>query len=133
MSLPTDIIGLDHVHISVPKGSGRKVRHFYGEILDMEEIPAPNGVKQRGSYWFRCGTARLHVGIVEDFQPAVATHPAFAVASVSALAARLRVKNVDITDPEEIEGRRRMFVDDPFGNRLEFTEPPPQEARRYGT
>jgi catechol 2,3-dioxygenase-like lactoylglutathione lyase family enzyme len=133
MPLPADIIGLDHVQVAAPKGSERKARHFYGGVLGMEEVPKPRELKKRGGCWFRCGATQLHVGIAEDFQPAVKAHPAFAVASVSALAARLRVKGVDATDPEEIAGRRRLFVNDPFGNRLEFTEPPPREARQFGT
>ena len=132
MPLPADIIGLDHVQVAAPKGSERKARHFYGGVLGMEEIPKPPELKKRGGCWFRCGASQLHVGIQEDFLPAVKAHPALAVASVSALAAHLRVKGIAVTGPEEVGGRRRIFVDDPFGNRLEFTEPPPGEARRFG-
>lgn len=133
MLLPTDILGLDHVQVAAPKGSERKARKFYGDILGMEEIAKPAALKKRGGVWFRCGGAELHVGIQEDFAPATKAHPALSVASVHALSTHLRRHRLHPGDIEDIEGRLRFFVNDPFGNRLEFTEPKPRKAHEYGT
>jgi catechol 2,3-dioxygenase-like lactoylglutathione lyase family enzyme len=133
MPLPADIIGLDHVQVAAPKGCERKARQFYGDILGMAEIPKPKALKRRGGCWFRCGTAQLHVGVQPDFAPATKAHPALAVGSVHALADRLRKKGVTVSDIEDLEGRPRFFADDPFGNRLEFTEPAGRDAYEFGT
>lgn len=133
MLLPADILGLDHVQVAIPKGGAAKARKFYGDVLGLEEIPRPKALKKLAACWFRCGESELHIGIQEDFAPATKAHPALAVASVHALAARLVRKGITPGEIEDIEGRLRFFVKDPFGNRLEFTEPGPREAHRYGT
>jgi catechol 2,3-dioxygenase-like lactoylglutathione lyase family enzyme len=51
-----------------------KSRHFYGQILGMEEVPRPSSFNFRGA-WFRMGNTELHlieeeeVGRVEAVEP----------------------------------------------------------------
>jgi hypothetical protein len=42
-----------------------------------------------------------------------------------ALIARLKANDVEIVDNDPLEGYRRVFVADPFGNRIELMEPLP--------
>jgi len=130
--IPADIMGLDHVQVAAPPGCEREARRFYGKTLGLEEIRKPRGLRGRGGVWFRCGDAQLHVGVQEEgFAPAVKAHPAIAVASVHAVADRLRRAGVPLLEEiTEVEGRRRFFVADPFGNRIEFTEPSGRELHR---
>jgi catechol 2,3-dioxygenase-like lactoylglutathione lyase family enzyme len=132
MLLPAEIMGIDHVQVAAPKGCEREARRFYGKVLGLEEIKKPRKLQEKGGVWFRCGDAQLHVGVEEGFQPAHKAHPAIAVASVYAVADRLRRAGVQILDEiTEIAGRRRFFVEDPVGNRIEFTEPGDTEAHRF--
>jgi hypothetical protein len=39
--------------------------------------------------------------------------------------ARLEAARVPVRDDEPLEGYRRVYVDDPFGNRIELMEPNP--------
>ena len=56
-----------------------------------------------------------------DFAPARKAHPAFR-ADLAAVRARLDAAGIPRRDGDDIPGVARFFVDDPFGNRLEFTE-----------
>ena len=51
------------------------------------------------------------------------THPAFVVTGLGALAARLRAASHECRQDGELAGYDRVFVDDPFGNRIELLEP----------
>ena len=57
-----------------------------------------------------------------DFRPARKAHPALLVYDLRGLVARLRQAGVDVVD-DELAGYYRVYVCDPFGNRLELMEP----------
>jgi catechol 2,3-dioxygenase-like lactoylglutathione lyase family enzyme len=121
----TPIVGLDHVQVAAPAGSEDAARRFYGEWLGLEEVEKPPLLAARGGVWFRVGHHQLHVGVTSDFVPAAKAHPALRVSSPEELervAARLERAGVDVTwsDPAEIPGVVRVFVADPWGNRLEL-------------
>ena len=52
----------------------------------------------------------------------LASHPALLVDDLPALVARLEAAEAEVT-PDPLEGYFRVYVDDPFGNRLELLEP----------
>ena len=121
----SEILGLDHVQVAAPPGREDEARHFYGELVGLEELPKPPLLAPRGGVWFRVGAHELHVGVAEAFTPAAKAHPALLVASPAVLgeiARRLEATGVDITwaDPAEIPGTCRLHVHDPWGNRLEL-------------
>jgi hypothetical protein len=66
---------------------------------------------------------KLHLGVEAEFRPARKAHPALLVRDLPALVVALRVAGVVIVDDEPLEGYDRVYVDDPFGNRLELLEP----------
>jgi catechol 2,3-dioxygenase-like lactoylglutathione lyase family enzyme len=122
------ILGLDHVQVAAPAGCEHDARAFYGGLLGLEEIEKPALLAPRGGCWFEAGAHGLHVGVAEHFVPATKAHPALVVESESALdrlAERLEAAGASVqwADPSELEGRRRFFVLDPWGNRLELTAP----------
>jgi ribosomal protein S18 acetylase RimI-like enzyme len=115
------IAGVDHVQVAAPPGSEDAARAFYGELLGLPELDKPERLRARGGAWFAVGDQQLHVGIEEDFAPARKAHPALAVpraADLDALAERLAAAGhaVDRDGP-------RIYVADPFGNRLELLAP----------
>ena len=109
------IVGLDHVQVAAPTGCEDDARAFYGELLGLEEIEKPPVLAGRGGAWFRVGEQELHVGVADPFAPATKAHPAFRLSSTEALE-----DLVARPDPDEIPETARVFVCDPWGNRLEL-------------
>jgi catechol 2,3-dioxygenase-like lactoylglutathione lyase family enzyme len=116
------IIGIDHVQLAAPYACEEQARRFFGEVLGMSEIAKPPELATHGGCWFECGDRQLHVGVERDFAPAREAHPAFRVHDLSALKVVLRSKTVDYMDDTSNPEVHRIFVRDPWGNRLEFVE-----------
>ncbi|WP_066293999.1 VOC family protein [Bacillus sp. FJAT-29937] len=114
--------GIDHIQLAAPKGCEEQARLFFGEILGLEEIPKPENLQKRGGCWFLCGNQEIHIGVQEDFLPAKKAHPGLVVENLEDLRSTLEMKGCKIKEEPPIEGRNRFFVDDPFGNRIEFLE-----------
>ncbi|PKR83595.1 glyoxalase [Heyndrickxia camelliae] len=114
--------GIDHVQLAAPKGCEDQARHFFGSILGLTEIPKPENLRARGGCWFQCGNQEIHIGVEEDFKEAKKAHPGLIVTNIGDL--KQTLKHHEITWKEElpIEGRSRIHVSDPFGNRMEFIE-----------
>src|SRR3954454_12249398 len=76
------IVGLDHVQVAAPPGCDGDARRFYGGLLGLAELPKPAALAGRGGTWFALGSGQqLHVGVEEDFAPALKAHPALLVAA----------------------------------------------------
>ncbi|MCL6452390.1 MAG: VOC family protein [Alicyclobacillus sp.] len=114
--------GIDHVQLAGPAGCEDEARRFFGEILGMEELEKPEDLRKRGGVWFRCGSHQLHIGIDPNFTPAKKAHPAIHVENITALKERLLRYGIPVTEDELLPGADRFYVDDPFGNRMEFLE-----------
>ncbi|WP_209969534.1 VOC family protein [Paenibacillus eucommiae] len=119
--MPYHFVGIDHVQLAAPKGCEEEARNFYHGLLGMEEIEKPEKLKTRGGVWFQCGKQQVHIGVENDFNPAKKAHPAFEVHNVSALQEHL-AQLIPVQEDYAVEGVKRIFVEDPFGNRIEFLE-----------
>ena len=117
------IQSIDHVQLAMPAGREADARHFYADILGIAERQKPPNLALRGGCWFERGALKVHLGVDEDFRPARKAHPAFIVEGLDAFEVVLRREGFVVKDDEALEGYRRIFVDDPFGNRLELMEP----------
>jgi catechol 2,3-dioxygenase-like lactoylglutathione lyase family enzyme len=117
-------IGVDHVQLAAPPGCETEARRFYSNLLGWVEIQKPESLRKRGGAWFQCGTHQIHIGIQNDFVPATKAHPAFYVQNIEDLRAYLIKHNLQIIDDDARadEGVIRFYMNDPFGNRLEFLE-----------
>jgi catechol 2,3-dioxygenase-like lactoylglutathione lyase family enzyme len=115
--------GLDHVQLAMPAGQETLAREFYSGILGLTEIPKPPNLAKRGGVWFESGTLRVHLGVEADFRPARKAHPAFLVQQLNALTEHLQRACVTVVTDEPLQGYNRIYVSDPFGNRIELLEP----------
>jgi SAM-dependent methyltransferase len=116
--------GIDHVQLAAPEGCEMEARRFYAELLGWAEILKPDNLKKRGGVWFQCGVHQVHIGVQKDFVPATKAHPAFQVHQIDMMRDYLIKNNIKLTedDTRADEGVKRFYLNDPFGNRLEFLE-----------
>ena len=117
------IVGLDHAFITISDGGEDDARRFYGALLGLEEIARPAGLQEGGGVWFQAGGQELHLGSDGAHEATRRPHPGFRVESVTALeelAHRVEAAGVETQWDERIEGRKRFYVRDPFGNRVEL-------------
>jgi hypothetical protein len=120
---------LEHVQLAMPPGGEALARAFYGGVLEIPEIPKPPNLAKRGGCWFERGDLKIHLGVESEFRPARKAHPALLVVDLQVLVGRLKSAGHDVREDEPLEGYYRVYVDDPFGNRIELMEPtPPQRA-----
>ncbi|PAD20247.1 VOC family protein [Terribacillus saccharophilus] len=112
----------DHVQLACPKGSEEQAREFFVGIFGFEEIEKPANLQARGGVWFSCNDIIVHMGVEEPFSPARKAHPAFEVEGLLSLRRYLDKHDVDFSDDADLPGADRIYVNDPFGNRLEFLE-----------
>jgi catechol 2,3-dioxygenase-like lactoylglutathione lyase family enzyme len=117
------LTGIHHVQLAMPEGEDEAAIHFYGRVLGLEQVPKPDELSPRGGVWFRSGTLEVHLGVEDGFQPAVKAHPAFLVVGLEELRERVEAAGFKVSDTVPFEGFERIYVRDPFGNRLELIEP----------
>jgi catechol 2,3-dioxygenase-like lactoylglutathione lyase family enzyme len=116
------VTGIDHVQVAAPPRSEEPARRFYGDLLGLEELPKPEALRARGGCWFRAGAQELHVGVEQPFTPARKAHPGLVDSDLESLRGRLRAAGVAWVDDAEVDGVDRLYVHDPFGNRLEVRQ-----------
>jgi catechol 2,3-dioxygenase-like lactoylglutathione lyase family enzyme len=114
------LVRIDHVQLAMQPGGEDAARGFYGGLLGMSEVPQPAELAGRGGCWFEVGALRLHLGVEADFRPAKKAHPALRARDFGALVAALREAGCSVSDEDRFEGAPRVYVDDPFGNRIEL-------------
>ncbi len=114
---------LDHVQLAMPAGREPEARSFYDGVLGIREKAKPPHLAARGGCWFENEVVKVHLGVEEDFKPAKKAHPAFIVNDLQGLVENLRRAGYRVVADQPLEGYDRLYVDDPFGNRIELMEP----------
>ena len=117
------LLALDHIQLAMPAGREAEARMFYRDVLGLGEREKPANLAARGGCWFELGSVKVHLGVDRDFHPAAKAHPAFLVDDVRALARRIEAAGYRIVEDEPLEGYDRLYVYDPFGNRIELMQP----------
>jgi len=107
----------------MPPGLEQQAREFYEGLLGIPEVPKPAHLAKRGGAWFERGALKIHLGVEADFRPARKAHPALLVVDLASLIERLKLHGVAVIDDDPLEGYLRVYVADPFGNRIELMEP----------
>jgi catechol 2,3-dioxygenase-like lactoylglutathione lyase family enzyme len=116
------IVGIDHIQFAMPAGYEDAAREFYSRLLGIPEVPKPSELAKRGGVWFENGGVKVHLGVDPDFRPARRAHAGLLVRDLSMLVRSLRHAGVDVAEDEALIGYYRVYVNDPFGNRLELME-----------
>jgi len=114
---------IDHVQLAMPTGREDDARAFYRDVLGIPEVAKPSHLAVRGGCWFERDVLKIHLGVDEKFVPARKAHPAFVVAGLRQLAANLQRAGYHVSRDQPLKGYDRLYVDDPFGNRIELMEP----------
>jgi catechol 2,3-dioxygenase-like lactoylglutathione lyase family enzyme len=115
---------LNHVQITIPKGSEAQARAFYCGVLGLGEIEKPVSLQGRGGFWLQVGDQQVHVGTEDGVnRDTTKAHIAYEVDHLQAWQARLAAQRIAIIDSIPIAGYERFEFRDPFGNRVEFIEP----------
>ena len=117
------IVRLDHVQLAMPAGREAEAVAFYEGVLGIPHVPKPDHLAVRGGCWFEDGELKVHLGVDADFRPAAKAHPAFIVDDVRGIATAVAATGLPVNDDEPVDGFERVYVSDPFGNRLEFMQP----------
>ena len=118
-------LAIDHVQIAIPVGGEAEGRRFFGDLLGLEELPKPADMAGRGGCWFAVGGQQLHLGVEADFRAAKKAHVAFATDALDAMRERLGAAGFETREDVPVDGRRRFFTSDPFGNRIEIMDAEP--------
>ena len=113
---------LDHVLLAMPPGKESDAQKFYRDILGIPEAQKPAELAARGGCWFESEQVKVHLGVEKNFAPARKAHPAFIVDDLAGLTAALEKAGYPIAHDQPLDGYDRIFVDDPFGNRIELME-----------
>lgn len=118
--MAAEIQALDHVQLSIPLGAARQARAFYEQALGLVEWRDPR-LDQPGVLRYRLGSQRLD--LCEGAYTGVApqAHLALQVRSLDPLQARLQAAGLPV-GLQQLDAQRRLYVEDPFGNRLELIE-----------
>ena len=117
-----EIVGLDHIQLAMPAGQEPAARAFYSGVLGLVEETKPVNLASRGGVWFRGGGLRLHLGVDPNFTAARKAHPAILVRGLAELMATCKAAGFPPVTDEPLEGFNRVYVSDPFGNRIELLE-----------
>jgi len=119
------ILRIDHVQVTAPRAREKEVRHFYGNVLGLKEIVRPQTTIPASGLWYAFEEAhQLHIVLTDNpaRQPA-GDHYAVLVDDLEAVKRQLADNEVPY-EPSPVQGGyERMFVQDPFGNRIEFIAP----------
>ena len=114
---------LHHVQLAMPPGEEDAAVKFYADVLGLAQVEKPPQLAPRGGVWFRREGLEVHLGVEEQFHPAHKAHPAFLVDGLERLRVRIEEAGYRVVDSVQLEGYRRCYVRDPFGNRIELVEP----------
>jgi len=117
---------LQHVAATFPPGRSGAIREFYGEVLELDEMPVPEEVAQHGWIWFATDDEGVELHFIPDDippDPARRHHFCLEFASLDHVRARLEGAGAETREPgSRIIGRRRVFTHDPVGNLVECVE-----------
>ena len=114
---------IEHVQLAMPPGGEEAAGRFYHDLLGLPERPKPQHLARRCGCWFESDTVKIHLGVEQDFRPAKK-------ATLRSSSATWRRSWKQCPTPasrswttNRSRGYHRVYAYDPFGNRLELTEP----------
>ena len=119
MKGPWDEAGRRRSLLHRAAGEGDHAKHGGGGASGVRRRLGPWG----GGAWFESERVKVHCGVETPFSPARKAHIAFRVDDVAGLAKRAKAAGYEVIDDDLLPGHERIYIYDPFGNRLEFLRP----------
>ena len=121
------IRALDHLQLAMPPGGEEQAVRFYETVLGLRLALAPPHLTRAGGCWFEADAVRVHLS-VEHFHPARKGHAALTVDDLPTLVGALTAARHPVIVDETLDGCARVYVKDPFGNRIELFEEPARSS-----
>ncbi len=118
------MLALHHVQVFYLAGEAAVARRFYGDALGLREIPRPTTLLDSPGIWYQIDSAHIHLSADDDLALHPRRHFGLRVADLDAAVARLAAAGARFEEATPIPGWRRVFVFDPFGNKIELDEIP---------
>ncbi|MEF7613568.1 VOC family protein [Aquincola sp. MAHUQ-54] len=120
---PHRIEGVDHIQLPIDPGGSAQARAFYEGLLGLVELRDPL-LDRPGTLRFALGTHRLD--LTEGHYSGVApqAHLALRVRDLAGIARQLRAAGLPLDEAPLPSGEERLYVEDPFRNRLELIAQP---------
>jgi len=116
------LTGIDHVQLTLPPGEEHldAARRFYAGVLGLEEVAKPEPLRERGGIWFRGRGFEVHLGVEQPAE--TRRHPGFLTDDLERARARLTAAGVTFEEQSLPGDRERIYLRDPFGNRIEIVQ-----------
>ena len=116
------LYGIDHIQLAMPTGQADRATAFYEGALGIPRTPKPAHLEKRGGCWFENGAVKIHLGVDPQFRPATKAHPALLIDSLKQLIVALDNAGIPWHKDAPLDGYDRIYLADPFGNRIEVME-----------
>jgi catechol 2,3-dioxygenase-like lactoylglutathione lyase family enzyme len=115
---------LHHAQVFYPPGEEATARQFYTEGLGLREIARPETLRDRSGIWFEAGMGHVHLSADSELGLHPRRHFALRVEDLDQITQRLRGAGARFEKADPIPGWKRIYVFDPFGNKIELDEIP---------
>ena len=122
-------ISLHHAQVFYPPGQEEKARQFYGKALGLAEIERPTSLSDRQGIWYAAGDGQVHLSAQSDLALHKRRHFALRIDDLDATRKQLASHGAHFEEADPIPGWRRVYVFDPFGNKIELDEIPGRPSR----
>jgi len=111
-------------HVAIEVADLPSALYFYQDILGLNQLPMPEGLKEKGIYWIDLGQSlALHLIEKPDSIPGTKAHLAITVDDLTAWRQYLEWRGVNYVPPRiMIYKAERIFITDPSGNRIELVK-----------
>jgi hypothetical protein len=107
--------------VGVPPDQKEAAQRYYEDVLGF--VPVASPLESAGSgnlWWYECGASELHVALVPDYRANVRPHTAIQVQDLPAFRERLLRHGIETRLDYSYVGCWRIYIVDPWNNRLEF-------------
>ena len=117
---------LHHSYNTIPTSGAAELRHFYSELLGLQEIPVARILAGRPLIWFQVGDDHLHFCLDDTWERGHPDHHiALLMEDLTPVLDRLRGAGLEVHENLAFDdyGYTRYYVFDPFGRQVEMITP----------
>jgi glyoxylase I family protein len=111
---------MHHVTVNIVDLTAAKA--FYGDVLELIEVPRPRSFDFPGA-WYQLGATQLHLVGKQEADAFSTAHFALQVMDIDRLRERLAQTSHEIQEIPPVPGISRFMMRDPDGNLIELVGP----------